>query len=209
MCWSSVRLLDGTYVTYKVTGMSSLRDRRKRLHAKRSHAREVPTLALTLRTLTPLRRDTHVTYADQVSERRIDREAWANEVKRLIADEFDGNRAAFTRETKVGYKTVARWIDQSVDVSEESVRTVARALHIKPMDLLMRIGYYRSADIGAPCTEPPVVPADDEAMRLIEESAFPPRIKARMRQRLLEMRAQRAAAEAEEVRWWMEQAREA
>lgn len=189
--------------------MSSLRDRRKRTQTRRAHLRPTPPLALTLRTLTPLRRDTRVLYADQVAERRIDRAAWAAEVRRLINEEAGGTRARFATLVGIGYKTVGRWLKEEVDVSEESVRTVARALGVVSADLLLRVGYYSPSDL---VTEPAATPAEiaaDPALREIEDSDFPPHVKARMRARLVELRKQRAAAEVDEVRWWMSQAREA
>jgi len=84
---------------------------------------------------------------------------------------------------------------------------LARALRIAAGDLLVRVGYYRPGDFTAPPPPSTHDLAQDEALRIIEESDFPPRIKARMRQRLAELRAQRAASEVEEVKWWLDQAR--
>lgn len=188
--------------------MSSLRDRRKITKTKREHLRPAPPLTLTLRTLTPLRRDTNVHYAGDVAVRRINREAWAAEIRRLIDEEAGGNRAKFSTLVGSSYKTVGRWLDQSVDVSEESVRAVARALHIAPMDLLVRVGYYQQSDLNVTPGPTPAEVAADPALRVIEDSDQPPRVKARMRERLYELRRQRQAAEVDEVKWWLDQAGE-
>lgn len=195
------------HVTYALC-MSSVRDRRKTTRTKREHLRPAPPLTLTLRTLTPLRRDTNVHYAGDVAVRRINREAWAAEIRRLIDEEAGGNRAKFSTLVGSSYKTVGRWLDQSVDVSEESVRAVARALHIAPMDLLVRVGYYQQSDLNVTAGPTPAEVAADPALQVIEESDAPPRVKARMRERLYELRRQRAAAEVDEVKWWLDQAGE-
>lgn len=192
------------HVTYALC-MSSVRDRRKTTRTKREHLRPAPPLTLTLRTLTPLRRDTNVHYAGDVAVRRINREAWAAEIRRLIDEEAGGNRAKFSTLVGSSYKTVGRWLDQSVDVSEESVRAVARALHIAPMDLLVRVGYYQQSDLNVTAGPTPAEVAADPALQVIEESDAPPRVKARMRERLNELRRQRAAAEVDEVKWWLDQ----
>ena len=49
--------------------------------------------------------------------------------------------------------------------------------------------------------------ANDPALQVIEESDHPPSVKARMRQRLYELRAKRAAEEVDEVKWWLDHAR--
>lgn len=163
---------------------------------------------MTLRTLTPLRRDTNVHYAGDVSVRKINREAWAAEIKRLILEEAAGNRSRFAALIGVSYKTVGRWLDCTVDVSEDSVRQVARELRINAMDLLVRVGYYQPSDIQPTAAPTPAEIEADPALRVIEDAAVPPRVKARMRERLYELRAQRAAAEVDEVRWWLDQAGE-
>lgn len=144
-----------------------------------------------------------------MAERRVDREEWAKVLSQLIAEEAAGNKSAFARMAGTTYRTVVRWLNQEVDVSEDKVREIARALRIRPIDLLVRVGYYQPGELERPERPTPDEVAADPALRVIEESDFPPRVKARMRQRLAELRAQRAAAEMDEVRWWLDQAREA
>ncbi len=162
---------------------------------------------MALRTLTPLRRDTNVRYAGDMSARRINREAWAAEVQQLITEETAGNRSRFAVLVGMSYKTVGRWLDCSVDVSEDSVRQVARALGINALDLLIRVGYYQPSDIQP--AAPPVAAevADDPALSAILETDLPPRYKARMIQRLTELRAEQRRREVDEVQWWIDQAK--
>ena len=188
-------------------GMSSVRDRRKRTQTRREHLRPCPPLTLALRTLTPLRRDTNVHYAGDVARRRINREAWAAEVGRLINEEAGGNRSRFSVLVGFNYKTVGRWLNSSVDVSEESVRAVARALSIAPMDLLTRVGYYSAADLQLPQAPTRAEIVADPAIQAIESSEVPPRVKAKMRQRLHELREAQRQREVDEVKWWIDQAR--
>jgi hypothetical protein len=107
----------------------------------------------------------------------------------------------------VNYKTVGRWLNSSVDVSEESVRAVARALSIAPMDLLTRVGYYSAADLQLPQAPTRAEIVADPAIQAIESSEVPPRVKAKMRQRLHELREAQRQREVDEVKWWIDQAR--
>ena len=148
----------------------------------------------------------HVGYSHGVAERRIDRDAWAGLVGKLVTGKSRGNKSAFARTVGVTARTLDRWLAAEVDVSEASVRAVARAFDLDAMELLVGVGYYRAEEVMA--TERREPDPDDEAMRLIIDSDFPPRIKMRMIQRLEELRERDRAREAEEVRWWIEQAGE-
>ncbi|WP_091086252.1 helix-turn-helix domain-containing protein [Micromonospora nigra] len=141
-----------------------------------------------------------------MAERTVDREAWAAVVTQLIRDEANGNTSAFAKLVGVTYKTVRRWLTKTTDVSDDSLRQVARALHIKPADLLVRVGLYDAAEI-ATASATPQIAADDPAMRVILEADVPPRVQQRMIQRLQELRARDAERHVDEVRWWVNQAK--
>lgn len=147
----------------------------------------------------------HVRYSGAVSTRNVDRAAWAAVVARLINEEAGGNKTRFAQLVGTTYKTINRWLNSEVDVSEGSVRAVAEALHVSPVELLVKAGYYTEADLTAP--QPAAHDEDDEALQLILESDHPPRMKMRMIQRLHELRARDRAHEVEEVKWWLDQAK--
>lgn len=159
-----------------------------------------------------------VRYAADVAEGSIDREAWARVISKLIAQETgtparpEGNKSRFAELVGVTYKTVLRWTQAASDVSEDSVRQVARALHVSPLELLVRVGYYTGADLDAAvqaagqATSARIDQADP-ALRAILEADVPPRVQQRMIQRLQELRARETERQVDEVRWWIDQAR--
>ncbi|MGI5178641.1 hypothetical protein ACQEVZ_20125 [Dactylosporangium sp. CA-152071] len=91
-----------------------------------------------------------------MTDRRIDRDAWAELMTALIDSETRGKKAAFSRLIGVNTRTLDRWLAREVDVSEESVRSVARGTNRSPMELLIKVGYYRQdeVELGGPNTEP-------------------------------------------------------
>lgn len=149
----------------------------------------------------------HVRYDQAVGERRIDRDAWADVVAQLIAQETGGNTSRFAQLVGVTYRTVRRWLTKGGDVSEESVRQVARAVHIPTAELLLRVGFYDAADLATGGEITPADARDDPALQIILEADVPPRVKQRMIQRLQQLRAQEAERQADDVRWWIEQAK--
>lgn len=156
-----------------------------------------------------IRPDMRVRYASGVTDGGIDRDAWAQVVSQLLAAETGSNKTRFAELVGVTYKTVLRWVKGTSEVSEDSVRQVARALHISPLELLFRVGYYTVEDLDAATRvandgTPPV--EDDPALRVILDAAIPPRTKQRMIQRLYELRERDAARQAEEARFWVDQA---
>lgn len=185
--------------------MSSVNVRRRWGRAKPGTAPK-PPITLTLRTRVPLRRDTGVHYAGGVAPRKIDREEWARQVAQLVAEETGGNKSRFAAKVGATYKTVNRWLNGEVDVREESVRDVARALGVSTRDLLVRVGYYLDADLdSAPASPDPQ--SADEVVRMVLESRLPPHLQRRMLDRLQRLRESQRTHEADEVRFWIEQAR--
>lgn len=145
-----------------------------------------------------------------MAARRINRDEWARQVERLIVSETAGNKTKFAARVGVTYKTVNRWLNSEVDVSQENVRAVARALELPPGDLLVRVGYYTEGDFAAPApVPPPPGGGPDDVLDLIMTSDLPPSMKRRMIERLSRLRVAQREREAEEVQWWIDQAREA
>jgi hypothetical protein len=177
---------------------------RKRRRTKTTN-RPTPALALVSRTGMSVGSGIHVGYSRDVSERRVDREAWADLVRKLVTGKARGNKSAFARTVGVTARTLDRWLAGEVNVSEASVRAVARAFDLDAMNLLVAVGYYEPDQV----TKRTPADADDEAMQLIlTDPRLSDRQKKRMIQRLDELRARDRAREAEEVRWWIEQASE-
>ncbi|MCT2281794.1 hypothetical protein M3G91_29785 [Micromonospora chalcea] len=193
-------------------GNSSQAKRQPRRYRRRSIGPAIKTVYRTSRLLRP---DMRVRYAADVAEGSIDREAWAKVILQLIDEETEGNKSRFATLVGVTYKTVLRWTQRASDVSEDSVRQVARALHISPLALLVRVGYYTEADLqaAAAATEdaghaiPAGLDRDDPALRVILEADVPPRVQQRMIQRLQQMRQREAERQVDEVRWWIDQSR--
>lgn len=196
-----------------VSCMSITRDRRRRAlqiakmaraantSQKRTHPTSGrPPITLAFRGHRLVHRDLHVRYDAGVGERSVDRKAWAAVISQLVTEETGGNRSRFAALVGVTYKTVTRWLKGETDVSEESVRQVARAVHVPPAELLVRVGYYKPEELAQ---SQPVETEDDPAMRVIMEADVPPRVKQRMIERLRELRKR----EVEEVQWWIDQAR--
>lgn len=97
-------------------------------------------------------------YSACVTEVGIDRAAWAALVADLIDRETRGKKAAFSRLIGVSTRTLDRWLAQEVDVSEESVRSVARATGHSAMDLLVRVGYYHQHEVPTAASGEPLDP---------------------------------------------------
>jgi transposase-like protein len=114
-----------------------------------------------------------------------------------------GKKEPFARRLGINSRSVTRWLDQEVDVSEESVRLVARTFDVTPVQLLVRVGYYHHGELR----QPHLQDADeaDPALKVIEDSDEPDHVKERLRERLYELRRRRSEAEVDEVKWWLNQ----
>lgn len=88
----------------------------------------------------------------------------------LIESETRGKKAAFSRLIGVNTRTLDRWLAREVDVSEESVRSVARATNRPAMDLLIKVGYYRQDEVpGLASSEP----TDPDVLIILRRLADP------------------------------------
>lgn len=149
----------------------------------------------------PPSRDIRVLYSQPVAERKIDRTAWAGITRKILDEEYAGNKTAFGTAIDSDRKTINRWLAEDVDVSEEMVRKVARRHNLSPIDLLIEVGYYGEQDVR---TEPTGAPADgDEMLQLIEAAPITPAQKRELREHVLTRRAEAEAALKAEIERWI------
>ena len=148
------------------------------------------------RTSPPSRPDTHVRYSRGVASRQLDRTAWAAQVSELLRVEAGGNKTRLAEMVGVTSKTIDRWLKGQVDVSEQSVREVAKRLSRDQVRLLVTVGYYEDGDLRAPAPELPT-PADDdpdaEAIELINKADIPHSLRLQLIAELKEESQQDAA----------------
>jgi transcriptional regulator with XRE-family HTH domain len=142
----------------------SMRVLRKRSRTKITN-RQTPALSLTLRPTTPLGSGVHARYSLVVAhDGSVDRDAWAQLVGELLQRETKGKKLPFARKIGVDPRTVDRWLRREVVVSEESVRSIARAFDLQAIDLLVQVGYYKATDVAPP---PAPDPYEDPIIRKI------------------------------------------
>lgn len=147
-------------------------------------------------------RDIRVLYPLDVAERKINRTAWAGITRQLLDEEYAGNKTAFGTAIDSDRKTINRWLDEDVDVSEEMVRKVARRHNLSPMDLLIEVGYYVAQDVRTEPAEP--VAVGDELLELIETAPVTPSQKREMREHVAAKRAEADAAIKTEIERWIQ-----
>lgn len=163
----------------------TMRVLRKR-HARKVTNRPPLPLCFTLRVAPPIGSGSHARYPLGVTaDGGIDREAWAQVVARLIRAETNGKIAPFARKVGFDARTVDRWLRQDVAVTEESIRKVARALGLPPIELLVQVGYYRADEITQPAVPDP---RDDVIVQQIRADR---RLTDEQRNELVEMQLKR------------------
>lgn len=96
-----------------------------------------------------------------------------------MQQESEGNQTHFGAIVGVDRKTVGRWLAATVDVSEEKVRAVARALGIPAASLLVQVGYY-SRDEMPPLEELPPLANPNAAIEMVRDSDLPPSEKRKL-----------------------------
>lgn len=185
---------------YGVMSMSLRRAGRR----ARTRGKSRPPVFLTIEGARRTRLGSRSLYHQGVAERRIDRDAWARLLADLINVESRGKKATFARLVGVDPKSINLWLNQGVDVSEDSVRRIARALGRAPRDMLIQVGYYSSAELGQPPDQPdPVEP--DPVIAAIRQSPLPNRKKQALIQRIYAQREQQREREMADVQWLIEQ----
>lgn len=122
--------------------------------------------------------------AVRVSE--IDREEWSRVILELLATEANGNRTELARLIGVDYQTIRRWIAGTHSVSEDNVRSVARAFKLSVTDLLVRVGHYQAGELVQPVTPEPE--PGDEVTELVKNTKLRPSVKREMYQLIAERR---------------------
>jgi hypothetical protein len=150
--------------------------------------------------------DMDVRYPEGVVAGRVDRVAWAELVQDLLRSVPGGKKAAMARTVGVDVKTVNRWIACEVDVSEESVRSVAAAFGRPLLPLLVRVGYYAPEEVSAGCAAPPEAAVDEE-MELIRSAAIDPEMKIKFLARLRERREEDQRRRMADLRWMIDNVR--
>lgn len=159
----------------------------------------------------PRQPDTRVAYPVPVSERKVDRDAWANLLQQLIDQESGGNKAAFARRVGIpSVRSLDRWLARSVNVSEESVRQIARELSLPVVDMLVLAGFYRPDEMSiADQREREHMSSgeDADAVRTIEESDAPPSLKRELLEHLRTQRVEHERQRLAEIQRMIELAR--
>jgi len=139
-----------------------------------------------------------------VGERRVNRDAWARVVSELVASETRGKIAPFARRVGVDPRTVSRWLRGEVDVSEESVREVARQTGRNPAQLLVDVGYYRLGEISIAQSQSQHEHEHDEEMQIILSAPVDDQTKRLMIERLLALRERDKQRRIEDLRWHLD-----
>lgn len=126
----------------------------------------------------------------------VDREAWAKEVQSLLGAETGGNLTAFARLVGTNRRTVNRWLGQDVDVREESVRQVARALNLPVGDLLVKVGWLDPGDLTIQTATANPPREDAEAIQAVQASDVKPAVRRKL---LAHLRAAREQHEKQRL----------
>jgi len=144
----------------------------------------------------PLEADTRVPYPVGVAVRvsEIDRAEWARVILELLETEANGNRTELARLIGVDYQTIRRWIAGTHKVSEENVRTVARAFKLNTTDLLVRVGYYQADEMPVQPDRREPEPGD-EVSDLVKKAKLRPSVK----RELYELIAERRRASEQQI----------
>jgi transcriptional regulator with XRE-family HTH domain len=124
-------------------------------------------------------------YDLRMTGRDVDRAEWAKIVRELLDQHTRGKKAPLARRLGISEKTIDRWLDGTVRVSEESVYKVAAEFDLNPVDLLMLLGLVTRDEI-------PVYPSaviDDEQRRVIDRDDLDAEQKAYILAELEKMRA--------------------
>lgn len=100
-----------------------------------------------------------------------------------------GKKTELAKRLGVSTKTVDRWLDRDVDVSEEKVRVAARAFSMDVGTLLVAVGYYAEADVpgGSTSRRWAYPDLDAESVALVESSGLPPKVQEDLLEELRRM----------------------
>jgi hypothetical protein len=120
----------------------------------------------------------------------VDRNVWATVVKQILDDQCHGNRSEFARRVIIdgrpmSPRTVYGWLNGEADVKESSVRAVADAFGLNPVEMLIQVGFLTREQV-------PVYPdsvIDEEQRRVLESEDLDDQQKAYILAELDKMRA--------------------
>lgn len=144
-----------------------------------------------VRARTPVFSGPEARYDLIVTDGQVDRAEWAKVVQELLDTHTKGKKEPFARLIGVNARTVHSWLDQTMSVSEQSVRRVAAACGLSAIDLLVRVGVYARDEIPAPA-----IPVEDAwIVELVNGYDFSPAKKKQLTAVLLEQ-ARREREEA-------------
>lgn len=134
--------------------------------------------------------DTRVPYPASVAVRvsEIDRAEWARVILELLESEAGGNRTELARLIGVDYQTIRRWIAGINRVSDDSVRTVARAFRLNVTELLIRVGHYQPDELVATQAATAEPDPGDEVSNLVRKSKLRPSMKRELHGLIAERR---------------------
>lgn len=144
-----------------------------------------------------VRQESRFPYHQLVASGIVDRKEWAKVVQELLDIEAapltEGGRTrvhgAKTRfAEKTGLKTartVDTWLHGDVEVKEASVKQVAEGYGIKPMELLIRVGFYTAEEVPVRLTDKQI----DEEQRAVLDLDLDDEQKALILEALDEMRS--------------------
>lgn len=123
--------------------------------------------------------DTRVPYPVSVPVRvsEIDRAEWARVILELLESEAGGNRTELARLIGVDYQTIRRWIAGTNRVSDDSVRTVARAFRLNVTELLIRVGHFQADELTVAQPTTAVPDPGDEVGSLVKQAKLRPSTK--------------------------------
>jgi hypothetical protein len=124
-------------------------------------------------------------YDSLVATGVVDREAWADVVRELLAEHTKGKKATFARLVGFDPTTIGNWLRGDVAVSEASVRQVAERCGRNPMDLLIRVGFYRADQLPVRLTEKQI---DEEQQIVLDDPTIDDEQKAYILRELDAMR---------------------
>lgn len=152
-----------------------------------------------------------VAYDSAVSEPKVDRAAWAREVNSLILLEAGGNKARFARLVggTISTRTVDRWLDESVNVSADSVRAVCISFGLPVAPMLQKVGYLAAGETTAPGADRvDELAADLAAIQTIQEAKdIPPSLRRQLLAHLREQANEHAKQRLAEVERMIDLAR--
>lgn len=134
---------------------------------------------------------------------------WARVVQEVIDREAEvrsyGSKTRAASRIGVNVRTLDTWLLKKVRVKEDSVRAVAAAYDMNPIELLVRVGYYSVRDV--PLREP--TEEDDPEIRKVLELDIDDATKCVLIDRITMMRAADRERRMEQIDWMVEQQRKA